>query len=360
MKKICFFTPSLGGGGAEKQMSILSNLLAEKGYHVTVVSYSETPDQYILSDRVNRIRINIKGKRFSKYFSFFLFFLRIDTDCLISFQPSESFIAIPSFFFRPRVKVLVGERNLASGHLLWFEKINYYLFYRRANSIISNSYSQKNHLYKTYPWLRKKLKVITNYTDIEKFKFAHSPQNEAKRIGVFCRYTPQKNYERFAKAVKMLKSMTKQKFLIDWYGKNDTFTRDNKVYFESLIKEYAIGDCLYTHDSANNVSDLLPEYDAICLPSLYEGFSNSISEAISCGKVMLVSDVSDNSIMVHDSENGFLFDPYDVEAIAESFLKFFNCDSQTIMAMENRSREIALKLFNKDCFLKLYIEVIEN
>ena len=58
MKKICFFTPGLGGGGAEKQMAILCNMLADTGYCVTVVSYSETPDQYILSDKVNRIRIN--------------------------------------------------------------------------------------------------------------------------------------------------------------------------------------------------------------------------------------------------------------------------------------------------------------
>lgn len=360
MKKICFFTPSLGGGGAEKQMAILCNMLADKGYHVTVISYSETPDQYILSDKVNRIRINIKGKRFSKYFSFFLFFLRLDTDCLISFQPSESFMAIPSFFFRPRVKVLVGERNLTSGHLLWFEKINYRLFYRRANCIISNSCSQKNHLYEAYPWLRKKLKVITNYTDIEKFKFLHSPQNEVKRIGVFCRYTPQKNYERFAEAVKILKSLTKQKFMIDWYGKNDTFTRDNKAYFESLIKEYTIDDCLKTHDIANNVSELLPVYDAICLPSLYEGFSNSISEAISCGKVMLVSDVSDNSVMVHNNENGFLFDPLNVQSIADAFLKFFACDKEKVKEMEIKSREIAESLFDKERFVKGYIAEIEK
>ena len=360
MKRVCFFTPSVGGGGAERQMAVLCNLLVENGYDITIVSYSQTPDQYELDQRIRRIKIDIVGRRFRKYLDFFLFFLKIPTDCFISFQPSESFMAMPSFFFRPRVKVLVGERNLTSGHLLWFEKINYSFLYRRANCIISNSYSQKNHLYETYPWLRKKLMVITNYTDIEKFKFAHSPQNEVKRIGIFCRYTPQKNYERFAEAVKILKSMTEQKFMIDWYGKNDTFTRDNKAYFESLIKDYAIDDCLKTHDIVNNVSELLPSYDAICLPSLYEGFSNSISEAISCGKVMLVSDVSDNSVMVHNNENGFLFDPLNVRSIADAFLKFFDCDNDRVKEMEIKSREIAENLFDKEKFLNSYVNEIES
>ena len=360
MRRVCFFTPSLSGGGAERQVAILCNLLVEKGYDVTVVSYLDEPDIYQLSEKVKRIKVDIKGKRLTKYVIFFTLFLKIDTDCVICFQPSEAFRAIPSLFFRPKVKIIVGERNLTTGPISWFEKINYYLFYRRAYSIVSNSYSQKEYLFKTYPSLRSKLKVITNYTDIEKFTFSHSPQNEIKRIAVFARYTPQKNYERFAEAIKLLKAKTKQFFLIEWYGKNDTYTIDNRAYFDSLIQKYGISDRITTHDAVNNVPELLPLYDAVCLPSLYEGFSNSISEAISCGKVMLVGDVSDNSVMVHNHENGFLFDPFNIDSIVGAFLNFFSCDAQTIKKMELKSRNIALALFNKESFVNQYINIIEE
>ncbi len=359
MKRVCFFTPSLSGGGAERQVTILCNLLVEKGYDITVVSFLDEPDTYQLSERVKRIRVSIKGKRFTKYFAFFSLFLKIKTDCIICFQPSEAFRAIPAMFFRPQIKVVVGERNLSTGNLAWFERINYKFFYFRADSIVSNSYAQKKYLYNKYPKLRDKLRVITNYTDITKFSFSHSPQNDIRRIAVFARYTPQKNYERFALAIKELKNKTSQKFVIDWYGKNDMFTIDNKARFESLISKYEICDYIKTHDAVNNVQKLLPLYDAVCLPSLYEGFSNSISEAISCGKVMLVSDVSDNSIMVHNNENGFLFDPYSIELIVDAFLRYFECDSKVIKQMENRSREIALSLFDKDKFVNQYIEIIE-
>jgi len=41
MKRITCFTSNLTGGGAEHQLTILSNLLAEKGYDVTIVTKKE-------------------------------------------------------------------------------------------------------------------------------------------------------------------------------------------------------------------------------------------------------------------------------------------------------------------------------
>lgn len=48
MKRITCFTSNLTGGGAEHQLTILSNLLAEKGYDVTIVTYNNIPDHYVL------------------------------------------------------------------------------------------------------------------------------------------------------------------------------------------------------------------------------------------------------------------------------------------------------------------------
>jgi glycosyltransferase involved in cell wall biosynthesis len=95
------------------------------------------------------------------------------------------------------------------------------------------------------------------------------------------------------------------------------------------------------------------------LPSLFEGFSNSIAEGICCGKPMLVSDVSDNRIMVHDHENGFLFDPNDVDSIVDAFIRFFSLDTSEMTMMGHKSREIAESLFDKEAFIESYINLIE-
>ena len=101
-------------------------------------------------------------------------------------------------------------------------------------------------------------------------------------------------------------------------------------------------------------------YDAICLPSLKEGFSNSISEAICAGKPLLVSDISDNKVMVHDGENGYLFDPTSVEQMVEAVEKFYYLPIKLKSQMGKRSREIAENLFQKEKFINSYIELIER
>ena len=75
---------------------------------------------------------------------------------------------------------------------------------------------------------------------------------------------------------------------------------------------------------------------------------------------MICSDVSDNSVMVHNGENGFLFDPEDVESIVSAFLKFISLSSDEREEMGKRSREIAMSLFDKEKFVSEYVNLIEN
>lgn len=75
---------------------------------------------------------------------------------------------------------------------------------------------------------------------------------------------------------------------------------------------------------------------------------------------MLVSDVSDNSLMVHEGEFGFLFDPNKTDSIVSAFEKFLTLDRTQIEEMGKRSREIAEKLFDKNEFIESYVNLIEK
>ena len=121
-----------------------------------------------------------------------------------------------------------------------------------------------------------------------------------------------------------------------------------------MLNEY-----ITIHEPTKNVAQLIPSFDAMCLPSLYEGFSNSISEYICCGRPVICSDVSDNSIMVHEGENGFLFNPLDVEDIVRAFSSYFSSSKEKRLLMGQKSREIAEQLFDKELFINEYIKLIE-
>ncbi len=61
-----------------------------------------------------------------------------------------------------------------------------------------------------------------------------------------------------------------------------------------------------------NVPDLLAEYakcDVICIPSSHEGMSNVMLEAMSCGKLVLASNIGGALDVIESAKNGFLFDP---------------------------------------------------
>lgn len=361
MKRITCFISSLTSGGAEHQLTILSGFLAEQGYDVTLTTFGGKEDHYLVNTLVKRHRIHHNGHNFSKILAIFWYFLSVKTDCIISFGARENFFCLIPLLFRRKIKVLAGERCATYKKLPWYKIVNYRWLYRRADFIVPNSYTQKNDISNTWPRYARKVRVVTNYTDIQEYRKFPLPNNNPLKIGVFCRYTEQKNYRRFALVVKCLKDDNIIPFKVYWYGNKHLNGKLTKEYleFEKLVNDYKIGDYLILNDHTTNVSELLKEFDALCLPSLFEGFSNSISEYICCARPVLTSDVADNSVMVQDGKNGFLFNPESIDSMVTAFRKYFNLTESERKKMGEESRLLAENLFGKEKFLDSYIEMIE-
>ena len=360
-KNITFFIGSMSSGGAEHQVSILSNLLVERGYNITITTFGDNKDHYEINPKIHRVRLAERKSSFVKFWSIFWCFLTLKTDVVISFTQRASFFALVPLSFR-RIRVIVSERSLSVGKQSIQEKLLHKLLYRKVSAIVPNSYSQGDYIKRHAAYLAARVVTITNYTDLERFVYIEPPYNNFLRIGIFGRYNEAKNYERLIRAVYVLKRQNQYNFQIDCYG-NRHFKGDkmNASYLEyqRLVDELGIGDVIHLNDHVQNVAELMPMFDAICLPSLYEGWSNSISEAICCGKPMIVSDVSDNKYMVHDGENGFLFNPESIDDIVNAFNKFFQLNMEQRRTMGLISRKIAEQLFDKEEFVAKYIKLIE-
>lgn len=361
MKSIVLFIGSLSSGGAEHQLIELSKLLIEKGYKVSIVTFTDVKDHYKIPEKSLRIKIGQGRCTLLKIILIMIFFVKIKTDCVISFGQRANLLAIIPLFFRRKIKIIAGERSLTIGKPTAIEKILTFSLYYRVDYIVPNSYSQAKYLISVNKKLVDKIKVITNYTDLCLYKATEYTPNTVIKIGIFARYSKEKNYYRFVKAIKLLKEKTNKSFVIEWFG--NKYYKDNSVnkdYFlmEKMIEKYDLRDVFCLNSHIGNVSQVLTQYDAICLPSLFEGFSNSISEAISCARPMLVSDVSDNKLMVQEGINGFLFNPYDVDDIVNAILKFFNSTEDERNLMSINSRKIAEKLFDRDSFINKYVSLI--
>lgn len=364
MKSIVFIGSGLSSGGAEHQGAQLMNMLVERGYDVTYASFGDVADHYYVSPLVKRVQLAPGKSIKKKILAVEWYLLRVKADVVFAFSQRLSVLALFPLLFRPKIKVVSGERNFTISSPDKFERILVKTrIYKRANYVVPNNYSQGRYLETTMPSLKNKIHVITNYTDINTYQSSPVPNNEVPRIGIFCRFEEQKNFHRLLDALFVLNQRYGYKYHIDWFG-NHSFNSDTqKDYFEkgmSKIKEYKLEDYLTIHNPTKEVPKLIPSFDAMCLPSLHEGFSNSISEYICCGRPVICSDVSDNSVMVHDGENGFLFNPLDIEDIVAAFKKYLSSTYEQRTAMGVRSREIAETLFDKETFINEYIKLIEE
>lgn len=365
MKQIVFFINSLSSGGAEHQLCELANGLAEKEYNITITTFGDLPDHYFLNPFIRRIRLSPNKSKASKLLSIWKYFLTIETDWVIAFGQRESKFCLLPLLLRSKNKihVIAGERSSTIGMPAIQEFLMMYFLYKRADYIVPNSYSQRDYIVKKKSNYKKKTIVITNFTDLTKYRAFVLPNSKVIRIAIFGRYSKPKNCLRFVEAIRILTKKTTCAFIVDWYGNQKSKEGTlNSFYIEmkDKVNQYGLEANLVLNDHIKNVPEAMILYDAICLPSLWEGFSNSIGEAICCGKPCLVSNVGDNGIMVHNNVNGFLFDPNKEESIVEAFLSFFALSREERQRMGDNSRKIAEKLFNRDVFIEKYIKLIES
>jgi len=361
MKNITCFTANLGAGGAEQQMVILSNLLAERGYSVTIVTYNNLKDDYEFHPSIKRVRLDKEGGSLKREMAIAKYFLSVKTDCIISYRSTPNFIMLLPMMFRKGPKVICSERNttrIANSK----EKWNYNFLYRRAAYIVPNSHTQARYLRDLKKSWSDRVVPIINYTELDKYIPGESPVfGDTMVIGVIARIFPQKNYERFCLMLAELKKKENRKFKVIWYGdRQEGEHSKGSLHIHKLIKDLKIEDVLEVKPAIQDVVGIMKQFHVMCLPSLFEGFSNSLSEYICCGKPVVCSDVSDNSLMVHDGENGFLFDPKDIESMCNAFQKMLSLSQKQMKKMGEKSREIAEELFNKDKFIEKYVELIEN
>ena len=69
-----------------------------------------------------------------------------------------------------------------------------------------------------------------------------------------------------------------------------------------------------------DIPEILKASDIFLLPSLREGFSNAILEAMAAGLPVIVSDVGGNKEAVRDGVDGFLVNPEDEEMVKQKIL----------------------------------------
>ena len=123
--------------------------------------------------------------------------------------------------------------------------------------------------------------------------------------------------------------------------------------------QLGIVDQLWLAGDRDDVADLLREMDVFVLPSLAEGISNTVLEAMASGLPVLATATGGNPELVEDGVNGRLFAVGDADALAEQLAELI-ADPARRRAMGERSRLRVDTQFNWPRAVEAYLSVYDS
>jgi len=345
MRILCVMT-EMGSGGAERQMTGLAGMLADEGREVRLCWFSGN-DFYVPeldSAGVSHKLLRARSKAL-RMLRLALEILRFRPSTVVAFLDgaATALCRVRRFFPFLRFRLVVSERNVTQA-ITPAEKKKFAL-YRHADAIVCNSSTQGSLVRSAFPELAPKTEVITNFVDLEKYRPSQKTAAEGPvRLLVVARTSAQKNPERFLQAMDIAVGKGAD-VRADWYGARGEWLERScpNVTF---------------HPATKDLPSVYAACDALCLPSLYEGFPNVVCEALACALPVLCGDVCDNPSLVWDGVNGFLFDPLEPEEIAGAILRFCALDADSRERMGKVSRERAEALLSAGTFLAAWKDVL--
>ncbi|WP_287829122.1 glycosyltransferase family 4 protein [Bacteroides sp.] len=355
-KKILCFIDSLAPGGAQRQLVGLAVLLQSKGYSVEVLVYHDIPfyESYLLKNKVEIFKITGTKYKISRFLKIYKFIRKCQPDILISYLDVPSIMACFIKILYNKNKLIVSDRNTTQ-HLSYLQKIKFFLF-KNADYIVPNSRSQELFIKTHYPKLSNKVCTITNFVDTSYFKSKYRAQSNLCKIVCVGRVAQQKNIFKFIDAIKLV-SEKNFKVQVLWFGSQ---SEDYFKICQNKIYELGLNHIFYFLKPTKRIVDEYNKADVFCLPSLYEGFPNVVCEAMSCGLPILCSNVCDNSDLVEDGLNGFLFSPLSSDDISKKIIKYIELSDIQKQQMSIESRRLAVAKFSSKRFIEKYLELIEN
>lgn len=356
-KRIVLVTDSFNSGGAQKQLVNLANGLAcNSNYIVTTVQYYKFDFfESFLSDTIKVVKI-LPKKKIIRVCRLVKFLYKEKPDVIISFLhgPNNYSAIYKLLFFWRKVFLIVGERNLNINKL----KLKDFLIrtsHLFANKIVCNSYAQQ---VKLKPYFGKKLTVILNGTDVtgvvtKKFD-AETYKTQKRRFIVSARVASQKNPLLLLEAINKLKN--ELDFIVHWYG--DIYTNDPVVrQCDDFLKNNNLENYFQFQKSTNQIYDRMIEYDALILPSIYEGCPNAIIDAMICGLPVIASDVSDNKMYLNHQKE-FVFTSGSVEDLVEKIRMFCNLPFNEVIRIGGVNIEKSREFFDHKKMTKKYMNLL--
>lgn len=354
MGKLLVTIATLGAGGAERVLSILSYPLADVFEEVQYVLWDGGESFYTIDSRVKIVSLpELSGRRgrnrqiatFRRYIS------KEHPDLVLSFlTPYNMLVLLSTIGMNQRV--VVAERTdpkrlLAGGKIeLWMRD----RLYRRANGILTQTeYAKSCYDVK----FKGKTTVIHNPVTMNDEQVGMALRKPKEHVFVTVgRLEPVKDQTMMIESFAAFhKSHPDYRLVI--YGEGPM--RENlKRLIDNLDLTGAVTLAGRTSDLWNKIACA----ECFLLTSEYEGMSNALIEAMCLGLPVISTKVAGATDLIKEGENGFLIDVHDKNSLTDRMIRL--ADSPDLcMQMGYRATEV-YELVRQDKICKQWIEYLKS
>jgi len=344
--------PPLGGGAGNALFYILREFSGYSDLHVDLItasygvyreeSYSENIKIYFLDI----------GKRKNPHYQTCWDLLAYTWRCSLfcgellkkkRYDLCHAFFGIPCGFIAMKLKVpyIVSLRGSDVPYynlrFYWLDRLFFRALsgkiWRGARKVTANSNGLKMLALRSHP--SQKIEVICNGVDTEKFRPDRHNRSDVLRVLCVSRLIGRKGIEYLIKALAELKRYNIE-LVIAGEG-------DRKEKLEKLASGLGVSSSIEFRGyvAPGSLPGIYNSSDVFVLPSLSEGMSNAVLEAMACGLPVVITDTGGTSELLDG--NGFIIEKNDSGSIVTALRKFLN-SRELITRMGARSREIALSM----------------
>jgi len=354
-------------GGAEKNVYDLSSHLSERGYNPLVIVFHGGEVSLRLNSRGVDVRIVEVKKILSldglcKIAELTSILMKVKPDAVVTYHHDADIVGGLAAKFA-RVPMIISSRR-DMGYQLGISHVWYYrLFGFIYNKMVTVSYAVKNVVSKR-EWINpRKIKVIHNGLDIDLFSPKKEKRKETREkagidpeeIAILCiaSFRPIKGQHYLVEAVSHIRDHCEDVKVI-FVGYNDT---EYGKMVRNLINEMQLNEIFDFTGSVDDVFNYLQAADICVIPSVNEGFSNAVIEAMAAGVPVIAARSGGNPEAIEDEKTGFLFEPENSLDLAEK-MKILIQQELMRKRMGEESLKIVNNKFNIDSMLNQYVNEI--
>lgn len=345
--KILFHINSMGRGGAEHVVSILSSFFAQKGHTVVIATQWKAENEYRTDPRVRRehVGLNAADEKKGRITKILLRYARL-RQCVKKERPDIAISFCNKANFRSalamtgmRIPLLVSVRNDPKRDYAPYALLTKIMEYKAAGCVFQTP-DAKAFFSESF---QKKSRIILNPLSDQYTSLPEQVADRRKKVIVTVgRITQQKNQMLLLRAfADICEEFTEYRLKI--YGAADDRALCEDM--ETFISRNGLAGRVSFMGAVDNLPEEIMDASLFVLPSDYEGMPNALIEAMVMGLPCIATDCpcGGPAMLIQDRVSGLLVPVGDEQMLAGA-MRYMLSDRQSAEKMGQAARALKEKV----------------